>query len=434
MTSLIVTQRFHPVGNGTFKSGSITGWNATETFNWVYDCGSTSMSTLNRVLGEITRYGWPESINMLVLSHFDNDHVNGVEEILRNCRVKTLVLPYSEWAQTVREISVMGKKGTSPSTSLMQLNPVKWLTSKNFDDRVEEIVLIEGGAGTSPVPYGDDEPEPEPSNFQQEDDIRRFSQNYFSFGSTMSGVPRVRILRHDRSIQALNMGFEFVFYNAEKDFATLGLIIQRNGKLYARHSGSLLSDVKRDIQNTIMNINLHQHLSKIPPDWRKTLKECYERHFGHSGRAKNNISLCMYAAPMRETSCQFHVSEHANRFSSRLFGWTRLNTIMRKTKEPTDRLATLCTGDIHLTSSVISDIQNHLGTGRWKRIGLVQVPHHGSQHSWELGNASLLAPAQFLHCASGTKHHPHPQVQGDLSSSVVHTADRKQGVYVQYEY
>lgn len=419
MTSLKVAQKFHSVGNGTFKLGIVESQDTRENFKWVYDCGSTSMTTLNRVLGAITRRGWPESIDMLVLSHFDNDHVNGVEEILKHCRVKTLVLPFSEWAQTVREISVMGKKGTSPSTALMQLNPVKWLASRNFDTHVEEIVLIQGGMDTSPVPYGDDEPEPEPRDFQQDDDVRRFSQNYFSLGSAMSGASRVRILRHDRSIQALNSDFEFVFYNAEKDFAALGLIEKRNGQWYAKHSGSLLSDVKTDIQNTIMSINLHQPLSKMPTGWRKTLKNCYENHFGHSGKAKNNISLCMYAAPIRATPCQFYVSNYYH--------------VALYAKMPTVRLATLCTGDIHLTSSVISDIQNHLGTQRWNRIGLVQVPHHGSQHSWEPGNASLLAPAQFVHCASGTKHHPHPIVQADLSSSVVYTADRKQNVYVRYK-
>ena len=421
MTSLIVTQKFHSVGNGTFKSGSVGRQDTGEIFNWVYDCGSTSMTTLSRVLGAITQHGWPESIDMLVLSHFDNDHVNGVEEVLRHCRVKTLVLPFSEWAQTVREISVMGKKGTSPSTALMQLNPVKWLESRNFDARVEEIVLIKGGSNTSPISYSEDAPESKLTNFQQDGDgdVRHFSYNYFSFDSAMSGASGIRILRHDRSIPALNCDFEFVFYNAEKDFAALGLIEQRNGQWYAKKSGSLLSDAKTDIQNTIMSINLHQPLSTMPAGWRKTLKNCYEYHFGHSGKAKNNISLCMYAAPIRATPCQFHVRNDC--------------CIIPHAKKPTVRLATLCTGDIHLTSSVISDIQNHLGTQRWDRIGLVQVPHHGSQHSWELGNAKLLAPAQFVHCASGTKHHPHPLVQADLSSSVVYMADRKQSVYVYYK-
>lgn len=420
MTSFIVGQKFHSVGNGTFKSGVVMSLDTREAFQWVYDCGSTSMTTLNRVLGAITRRGWPESIDMLVLSHFDNDHVNGVEEILRHCRVKTLVLPFSEWAQTVREISVMGKKGTSPSTALMQLNPVKWLTSRNFDAHVEEIVLVQGGTETSPVPYGDDAPEPEPGDFQRDDDVRRFSQNYFSLGSALTGASRIRILRHDRSIQALNREFEFVFYNAEKDFNALGLIEQQSGQWYAKHSGNLLSDVKTDIQNTIMSINLHQPLSTMPAGWRKTLKNCYESHFGHTGKAKNNISLCMYAAPIRATPSQFHVRDY--------------HRITLHANNPTVRLATLCTGDIHLTSSVISDIQNHLGTQRWDRIGLVQVPHHGSQHSWEPGNAGLLAPAQFVHCASGTKHHPHPLVQADLRSSSVHTADRKQSVYVRYRF
>ncbi|QHQ18937.1 hypothetical protein GMW71_00070 [Pectobacterium brasiliense] len=99
---------------------------------------------------------------------------------------------------------------------------------------------------------------------------------------------------------------------------------------------------------------------------------------------------------------------------------------------PTSRMTTLCTGDITLTSGVIADLKNHLGPQRWDKIGLIQVPHHGSQHSWQCGNTALLAPAQFLHCASGTKHHPHPKVVKDLNGVVVHTADRTNGVSISY--
>lgn len=415
MTSMMVIQKFHPVGTGTFKTGSLRHLGTGESFQWVYDCGATSKTTLNRVLSALPRK--LVSLDMLVLSHFDNDHVNGVETLLRHCSVKTLVLPYSEWAQSVREISVLGKKGSSPSTAMLQLNPVQWLASRNFDVRVEEVVFIRRGPDATPVPSGNEEPEPNSREFQ-EDEPGQFSENYFSFGSSLSGNTSIRILPHNHSIQAVNGDFEFVFYNAEKDFSELGLIEHRCGQWYTKHSGWLLSDVKKDIQNTIMSTNLHQPLSGMPANWRKTLKDRYEYHFGHSGKAKNNISLCMYAAPVSQqfSICCIGSDRHFCRFR-----WRR-----------TLRPATLCTGDIHLTAAVISDIQHHLGAQRWNRIGLMQVPHHGSQHSWEPGNAVLLAPTQFVHCASGSKHHPHPDVQADLSSSRVHCADRTQGVIIRY--
>jgi hypothetical protein len=415
MTGLFVNQTFHAVGTGTFKSGHILNLEKLEEFNWVYDCGSTNQKILNGVFKSFPASAWPKSIDMLVLSHFDDDHVNGVETLLRHCHVKSMILPYSEWAQSVREISVLGKKGTSASTALLQLNPLKWLTTRNFDVRVDEVVLIQGGGDTPPVPEGEAIPDPTPKDFQREGDMLKFSGNYFLFDSSMSGATRVRIVRDDNPFHAINTNFEFVFFNAEKDFAELGLIEQRNGQWYAKRSNQLLSNVKVDIQNTIEKINLHRPFSVMPANWRQTLKSRYEFHFGHSGKAKNNISLCMYAAP---------VDLIPGRLST---GYEWLSSRFSL------KLATLCTGDIHLTPGVIADIKTHLGLVRWNKIGLVQVPHHGSQHSWEVGNAALLAPAQFVQCASGSKHHPHPIVQADLSKYVVHTADQTQRVHFIYD-
>ena len=33
-------------------------------------------------------------IDLGMLSHYDQDHVNGVIELVKECRIKTLVLPY----------------------------------------------------------------------------------------------------------------------------------------------------------------------------------------------------------------------------------------------------------------------------------------------------------------------------------------------------
>lgn len=418
-----VVQRFHSVGNGTFKTGSILNFSGGEQFNWVYDCGSTSPSTLNRIFREITMHGgWPGHIDMLVLSHFDDDHVNGVETLLKHNHVKLLVLPFSEWTQSVREISVLGKKGVSPSTALLQLNPLRWLASRDFDVRVEEVVLVQAGS---------DRPGPVSDNFPGDDDPRVFSEGYFTFSQpSLPGTTTIKTMRHYHSIKHAKSDLEFVFYNAEKDFAELGLIVKKGGQWYAKKSGRLLIDVKADIQNTIENINLHNPFSALPQGWRKTLKSCYEKHFGQTGKAKNNISLCMYTAPVRKGISDFWITRNSSMQNYPFY--SAYPFYLPCSLFPTSRMTTLCTGDITLTSGVIADLKNHLGPQRWDKIGLIQVPHHGSQHSWQCGNTALLAPAQFLHCASGTKHHPHPKVVKDLNGVVVHTADRTNGVSISY--
>lgn len=423
MKNTKVIQHFHSVGNGTFKTGSIFNWRDGKQFNWVYDCGSTSPSTLNRIFRDITMHkGWPGYIDMLVLSHFDDDHVNGVETLLKHNHVKSLVLPFSEWAQSVREISVLGKKGVSSSTALLQLNPLQWLASRDFDVQVDEVVLVQGGS---------DRPSPVSDNFPKDDDPGAFSENYFTFNQrSMPGRTTIKTVQHNHPIYSHKSDLEFVFYNAEKDFKELGLIVKKGGQWCAKKSGRPLTDVKADIQNTIESISLHIPSSTMPLGWRKTLKSCYEKHFGQTGKAKNNISLCMYTAPTRNNVSDFLVIRNSQA-QNYPFHPTHL-FYPRYPLFSTSRLATLCTGDITLTSSVIADLKSHLGLQRWDKIGLIQVPHHGSQHSWKSGNAGLLAPAQFLHCASGSKHHPHPKVMKDLIGFVVHTADRTNGVSIDY--
>ncbi|EMF7565429.1 TPA: hypothetical protein ACGFAK_004971 [Serratia marcescens] len=420
MKKMFIYQHFHSVGNGTFKTGSIFNLSGSDSFYWVYDCGSTRKTSLKHKIQNMSTHPcFPSNIDMLVLSHFDEDHVNGVEDLLRHCHVKSLVLPFSEWTQSVREISVLGKKGTSPSTALLQLNPLQWLATREFDVQVDEVVLIQGGSDRPPNALGEEKPNPKPDDFQRDDDSSILGDGYFTFNQpTALGTIKLRTIKHDRPMYAIKSNFEFIFFNAEKDFTELGLIINKAGKLYSKKSNRPLSDVKADIQNTIMSLNLHNPTSVMPLDWRKTLKKCYQKHFGHTSQAKNNISLCMYAAPAQMETSIFMV---------------RSNLIMRPNSlSPTSRLATLCTGDIHLTPEVISDLRNHLGPQRWDKIGLIQVPHHGSKNSWKVGNAALLSPAQFLHCASGTKHHPHSTVIKDLSGKIVHTANNTSGVSIKY--
>ncbi len=143
-----VRKCFHAVGNGTLFSGQIINTENNEVFNWIYDCGSTSKTTiLDKVTSLPIWFQSTKTIDMLVISHFDNDHVNGIEELLKTFYVKRLILPYTEWPQSVREISILGKKGITPSVALFQLNPAKWLQVNGLDNRISEIVLVEGEQG-----------------------------------------------------------------------------------------------------------------------------------------------------------------------------------------------------------------------------------------------------------------------------------------------
>ncbi|WP_135386884.1 hypothetical protein [Escherichia sp. E2593] len=104
------------------------------TFNIVYDCGSTSRTTIINKIHSLPKWfkntHGSRVIDMLVISHFDDDHVNGLEELLRLYRVKKLVLPYTEWTQSVREIAVSGKKRRFSQCCTFSVEPTQVATDE----------------------------------------------------------------------------------------------------------------------------------------------------------------------------------------------------------------------------------------------------------------------------------------------------------------
>lgn len=87
-----LTRTFHPVGQGAFYSETMQDDEERQVFNVVYDCGSESgKSGLNR---EIADYCSIHSeIDALFVSHFHNDHVNGILDLIHNCNVKRIFIP-----------------------------------------------------------------------------------------------------------------------------------------------------------------------------------------------------------------------------------------------------------------------------------------------------------------------------------------------------
>ncbi len=100
MDKILQTFTIHPVGQGLFYSGQLRLVNNTTLsyFNFVFDCGS-----LTRDAGEaqVDAYVAQEGLNnnapidLLIISHFDADHVNQIGRLLAGQRkVKKLVMPF----------------------------------------------------------------------------------------------------------------------------------------------------------------------------------------------------------------------------------------------------------------------------------------------------------------------------------------------------
>ena len=126
--------RFHPVGQGLFASGYLmkTGEHQPD-FSWVYDCGSSSSSKLVadgivRLEKEIGDHG---QIDLLVLSHFHKDHINGVCRLLKKFKVGTLMLPYMPLAQRLVVAFEAGSGSPGAAQTAFYLNPVAFLLAQD---------------------------------------------------------------------------------------------------------------------------------------------------------------------------------------------------------------------------------------------------------------------------------------------------------------
>ncbi|MDN4862799.1 MBL fold metallo-hydrolase [Priestia megaterium] len=85
----------YPVGQGLFYAGKlIKGY---KEFNFIYDCGSRQKEPLIKCITEYKSSfvsTKTKEIDMLVISHFDMDHVIGLKDLAKYFIIKRIFLPY----------------------------------------------------------------------------------------------------------------------------------------------------------------------------------------------------------------------------------------------------------------------------------------------------------------------------------------------------
>ena len=94
----------HGVGQGSFHSGMIEASENDKRvrFDYVYDCGAMSGAGLSKALKrQILRVGLEQRVgsagrgvlDVMVLSHYDSDHLNGAKYFSDHSDVRRLFLP-----------------------------------------------------------------------------------------------------------------------------------------------------------------------------------------------------------------------------------------------------------------------------------------------------------------------------------------------------
>src|SRR5215218_7442471 len=94
-----------PVGQGCFATGTIDARNVTNNetrLHYVYDCGARNRACLREVISNYK--DGAGRLDALFVSHFDDDHVSGLDLLLANVSAKTVYIPYIDNVAPVLEV------------------------------------------------------------------------------------------------------------------------------------------------------------------------------------------------------------------------------------------------------------------------------------------------------------------------------------------
>ncbi|MCY6370659.1 hypothetical protein [Clostridium ganghwense] len=385
---------YHAVGNGLFSSGKLVIKNSDNTdyvseFNYIYDCGtSNSAKILEDRINEYKK-GNTRNFDLIVISHFDRDHVNGLEKLLNGRTVRRLVLPYLEPKQ--RLSLVLKYYHRNRKIASMIFNPTAF-----FNDYAEEIIYI----------VDDNKEYNEEVEFRNNNDLLSSSRreiNKESMGSDFALTSSKAKIYNKLELKFVQL-VKFKFYNKAIDDSELTPFYKN-------------VDIVLDKYGVKLDENLFKNKIVM-----KKMKELYN---GLS-YGINNSSICMSVTPEEENDRL--TSANSKCLMSIIMGLGCFH------KPCMQRFGYMFTGDLSFNDTskylIYDDFINYYRNER-ELMSVFTIPHHGSVHNWNKDLLSKFKNAEMIITARGNKHHPSPVVLGDLSlasrlnTTVNHTLNKE---------
>ena len=413
---------FHPVGQGLFSGGLLEFSlpRPRNHFRWVYDCGSQNRGPLHR---EILRWrGWPAGtssaslpasvLDLMILSHFDNDHVNGLSRLLSGRKVDWLVLPYLTPGQRLLVGAIISRDDPDPDFLRFLVNPVGYLAA--LDIRIERIAFIlPGGEPPETISPGPGPEVPSEGPFGSFGQLRPADEERFSDDPSMysphtgggSGAnrpyPKVYGISDSQPLQ-IGPLWEFCFLNPNRP--------------------ELAHNLWDLVRNDYTDFFTQDEAERDYGMFIRKLKQAYSRVFGSSGPKRNDISLVTYTGPVtNHPRAKILWSPWPNEGQSVYYPSTY----------SVDKSGVLYCGDINMNAEARAKTKTHLGSARWAQIEILQVPHHGSTHSWE-PNCQEAWPQRWSVFSSGRVSpfgHPDEDVVNDLLDNSPILVNELQGAH-----
>lgn len=368
-------------------------------FEMIYDCGSgrgrRPSSALLKAVDEYVDYLTSENktkIDILVISHFDKDHVNGLKYLSNKLR-STHIEVIHVWAPLLDDFtkfSISLSVGLQSFVAMLVQNPTDVLSD-----------LFPGSEINIMRPT--DEPLPPPPRIP--------ADNIADTASPSSVSPRT---------PSRGKGLVLVSQNqTAEEIWEIRPFVTNPTQLAATHMRSAIAAfLNKSVEDvTIDDIEvIRTSKPQIIKDFHDFLKSNMPKLSRSKGGAtpSNYSSLCVYSGPSRPHSW------NKNRIARTSPNGTFLANYSRHPGAP----SWIGTGDAVLRNqNQVKDLEIALGPGRMAHVGSISVPHHGSKHDsstnlWGSLPALDVATIEANHSigsASGNKH-PHQEVLNELTN------------------
>lgn len=376
---------FHGIGQGLFYSGTIYN---EFPFVFVYDCGTTRKShqeLLKKEIDELFGCGHIEKqkLDALFISHFDLDHISGVPYLLNKCHVKNVFIPY--FTPEVMKLLALRNAGAMSDGDLRMLyeDPVTFFLNHGC----EQVVVLYPSTG----------------------EIQNGIQNEMLYSPDGNFTYRGDISQESSRLYNCYGQGQFHFNRCDWDF-----------QIYQDQSLQEQDALRKKIQTLIPS---NTPLSSLLTD--EELKKEVRALYNSVKHGINQSSMVLYHAPSNPEMRPVHIpfNELVNHCGVYHEGDS----------------GTLLTGDLNLQKlRQRGNPFKEFVSKRPHKIGIFQLPHHGSGKSISVSRICEVIPfgKTILACSYGLNNrygHPHAyslnEAMQRCGSPIIHVVEKQDFTY-----
>lgn len=362
---------FFKAGQGSFYGGRIHYPETNRIFTIVYDCGTSpfiagNSQSLNDEIDYLKEHSFypnhNNEIDLLFISHLDYDHVSGLKRLLREFRVKNIILPYIE--KQYRQfflVSIHNDDDNDPDNDMSLQDYIL------FIDNPAKFIIQNSDGTTIYFIKANDKIEFGNQNSNNDDDVNESES--ISIQGTLSYpeefTSESNVLFYENNLQFfIKRDWEFTTY-------VKGVNETAIDKLH--------SCLKKKLDKKIEESLSFEDLEQIVTHKRKEAHKCYTSCIGDI----NSHGLVLLHGPIRfedlyyriYSDCELNPYGNYYHYSRGFYEHFRNgNQLFLGTLLFGDTSIKPDTNPVNFPQPFIDKLVN---------VHVVQVPHHGSSKNWD---------------------------------------------------